>query len=85
MAIVKGDMVRIIWGCCESSRRWIGVTSVVHEVAFLRTVGGCGYKVASRHVLMDFPHEGADWVPIAWVIKIEPEEEKEKLELEVEA
>lgn len=78
--IQQGDMVQLIFACCYRGRRHIGWTGVVEGLiddTALGEQGGlcyCGVTTHGMHACVDI--EGKGWVPLSWLIKIEPPGEK---------
>lgn len=77
MAIEVGDVVQIVWGCCEAARReQIGKTFTVGAIVPNDEDFGCnvcGYETPANWA---FWKRGKNirelWFPIPWLIKVDP-------------
>ena len=93
--IEKGDMVQLVWGCCAPIREAIGWKGQVFglrilDTGHLATCDNCYFDTFGVHAELDiFPDASGlnDWIPLSWLIKIEPPsmEETETTDEEITA
>lgn len=77
--IKVGDMVRLVWACCGKGRRHIGWVGTVEQISVCEpSLCFCGYKTYGLHACVDIGGKG--FVPLSWLVKIDPPAETERVE-----
>ena len=77
--IRAGQMVQLVWACCEKGRRHIGWTGTVESLDYYpESTCYCGYVTRGKHAWVDVDGRGV--VPVSWLRPVDPPATDESIE-----
>jgi hypothetical protein len=80
--IKVGDLVRVVWGCCERHRQAIGWVGTVEAIEVPKNaMYRCGYVLTGICARVTLKKSGL--IPISWLIRIDPPAETTEHEKEM--